>query len=115
MTTPLTLESIRQAPKALLHDHLDGGLRPATVLELGPTARGARQTSKRDVEYRFKLSVVVGSEAPRIVEHVETMPALKTPLTGVRATGIPRLTAARSSPDARSIRSTLPPGVGWMI
>lgn len=30
----LTLESIRQAPKALLHDHLDGGLRPATVLEL---------------------------------------------------------------------------------
>src|SRR3954452_9401383 len=34
MTTPLTLESIRQAPKALLHDHLDGGLRPSTVLEL---------------------------------------------------------------------------------
>ncbi|MDZ4268267.1 MAG: adenosine deaminase, partial [Mycobacterium sp.] len=34
MTTPLTLETIRQAPKALLHDHLDGGLRPATVLEL---------------------------------------------------------------------------------
>ncbi|MFI7669961.1 adenosine deaminase [Nocardia sp. NPDC049526] len=31
---PLTLASIRQAPKALLHDHLDGGLRPATVLEL---------------------------------------------------------------------------------
>src|SRR5690349_5862796 len=31
---PLTLESIRQAPKALLHDHLDGGLRPATVLDL---------------------------------------------------------------------------------
>ncbi|BCI52024.1 adenosine deaminase [Mycolicibacterium litorale] len=34
MTTPLTLDHIRQAPKALLHDHLDGGLRPATVLEL---------------------------------------------------------------------------------
>ncbi|MFC9433243.1 adenosine deaminase [Nocardia sp. NPDC057030] len=32
--TALTLASIRQAPKALLHDHLDGGLRPATVLEL---------------------------------------------------------------------------------
>lgn len=30
----LTIEQIRQAPKALLHDHLDGGLRPATVLEL---------------------------------------------------------------------------------
>ena len=30
----LTLETIREAPKALLHDHLDGGLRPETVLEL---------------------------------------------------------------------------------
>ncbi|GAA4906590.1 adenosine deaminase [Stackebrandtia albiflava] len=30
----LSIEEIRQAPKALLHDHLDGGLRPATVVEL---------------------------------------------------------------------------------
>jgi adenosine deaminase len=29
-----TLAEIREAPKALLHDHLDGGLRPATVIEL---------------------------------------------------------------------------------
>ena len=28
------LETIRAAPKVLLHDHLDGGLRPATVIEL---------------------------------------------------------------------------------
>ncbi len=28
------LEQIRRAPKVLLHDHLDGGLRPATVVEL---------------------------------------------------------------------------------
>ncbi|WP_394615477.1 adenosine deaminase [Lentzea sp. JNUCC 0626] len=34
MSTPLTLESIRSAPKVLLHDHLDGGLRPQTVIEL---------------------------------------------------------------------------------
>ncbi len=27
-------DTIRQAPKALLHDHLDGGLRPATVIDL---------------------------------------------------------------------------------
>jgi adenosine deaminase len=31
---PPTFEEIRQAPKALLHDHLDGGLRPATIMEL---------------------------------------------------------------------------------
>ena len=30
----LEFETIRKAPKALLHDHLDGGLRPETVLEL---------------------------------------------------------------------------------
>ena len=34
MPSPLTAESIRRAPKVLLHDHLDGGLRPQTVLEL---------------------------------------------------------------------------------
>lgn len=31
----LTDDVIRRAPKVLLHDHLDGGLRPTTVLELG--------------------------------------------------------------------------------
>ena len=30
----LTPDTIRDAPKALLHDHLDGGLRPATVIDL---------------------------------------------------------------------------------
>jgi adenosine deaminase len=34
MATPLDEESIRRAPKVLLHDHLDGGVRPATVLEI---------------------------------------------------------------------------------
>ncbi len=34
MRPRLTLEQIRTAPKVLLHDHLDGGLRPATVIEL---------------------------------------------------------------------------------
>jgi adenosine deaminase len=29
-----TVEEIRAAPKVLLHDHLDGGLRPSTVVEL---------------------------------------------------------------------------------
>ena len=29
-----TLDQIRRVPKVLLHDHLDGGLRPATIVEL---------------------------------------------------------------------------------
>jgi len=34
MPTPLSAETIRAAPKVLLHDHLDGGLRPSTVADL---------------------------------------------------------------------------------
>ncbi len=33
-----TRDEVRQAPKVLLHDHLDGGLRPATVVELAADA-----------------------------------------------------------------------------
>lgn len=32
--TPLTPDTVRTAPKVLLHDHLDGGLRPGTVVDL---------------------------------------------------------------------------------
>lgn len=34
----LDLETCRRVPKALLHDHLDGGVRPATVVELAEEA-----------------------------------------------------------------------------
>lgn len=44
-TAPLSLERIRRAPKVLLHDHLDGGLRPATVLDL------AREAGYPDLPY----------------------------------------------------------------
>jgi adenosine deaminase len=37
----LTVDQIRQVPKVLLHDHLDGGLRPATIVDL------AQQTGYR--------------------------------------------------------------------
>lgn len=32
-----TDDTLRRAPKALLHDHLDGGLRPQTIIELADT------------------------------------------------------------------------------
>ena len=32
--TALTEDAIRALPKVSLHDHLDGGLRPQTILEL---------------------------------------------------------------------------------
>jgi adenosine deaminase len=39
----LTLDEIRLVPKVLLHDHLDGGVRPATIIEL------ARETGYADL------------------------------------------------------------------
>jgi adenosine deaminase len=34
MPTPLDEDSIRRAPKVLLHDHLDGGVRPDTIVDI---------------------------------------------------------------------------------
>jgi adenosine deaminase len=41
--------TIRRAPKVLLHDHMDGGLRPATVIELAREA-GYRELPTADPE-----------------------------------------------------------------
>ena len=46
---PLDREQVRRAPKVLLHEHLDGGLRPATVLELAERA-GYEGLPHRDVD-----------------------------------------------------------------
>ncbi|MGE5285796.1 MAG: adenosine deaminase [Micromonosporaceae bacterium] len=43
MTYLPALDEIRRAPKVLLHDHLDGGLRPGTIVEL------ARDAGYRDL------------------------------------------------------------------
>ena len=44
-TYRFTPDLIRAVPKVLLHDHLDGGLRPATIVEL---AREAGHTLPAD-------------------------------------------------------------------
>ncbi len=49
MSTPVTLETIPLAPKVLLHDHLDGGLRPQTVIDLAREA-DYRQLPHEDAE-----------------------------------------------------------------
>ncbi len=46
---PLDIGMIPQAPKALLHDHLDGGLRPATVIDIA-AATGYDELPATDVE-----------------------------------------------------------------
>ena len=46
---PLTADTALAAPKALLHDHLDGGLRPATIIELA-AANGYESLPAGDAE-----------------------------------------------------------------
>ncbi|MYR59261.1 adenosine deaminase, partial [Streptomyces sp. SID625] len=41
-------ETLRSLPKAVLHDHLDGGLRPATVVELAEAAGHTLPTTDPD-------------------------------------------------------------------
>jgi adenosine deaminase len=58
----LTRELIRRAPKVLLHDHLDGGLRPQTVLELAAGAGHALPaTDAASLERWFTESADSGS------------------------------------------------------
>ncbi|MGZ4668222.1 MAG: adenosine deaminase [Blastococcus sp.] len=67
---PLTLDTVRAAPKVLLHDHLDGGLRPQTVLELADEA-GYRDLPASDAESLgrwFRQAADSGS----LVQYLET-------------------------------------------
>ncbi|MBV8966567.1 MAG: adenosine deaminase [Mycobacteriaceae bacterium] len=81
MTTPLTLEMIGQAPKALLHDHLDGGLRPATVLELAEQT-GYQDLPASDVEALaawFRTASHSGSLERYLEPFAHTVSVMQTP------------------------------------
>jgi len=56
-------EQIRRAPKVLLHDHLDGGLRPATIVELARETgyEALPETDAAKLESWFRASADSGS------------------------------------------------------
>ncbi|HXW79067.1 MAG TPA: adenosine deaminase [Acidimicrobiales bacterium] len=64
-----SLEQVRRAPKVLLHDHLDGGLRPTTVVELA-AAVGYKGLPTADPEELARWFV---TETPRrnLVRYLE--------------------------------------------
>ena len=81
MTTPLTLESIRYAPKALLHDHLDGGLRPATVVDLAEET-GYDELPATDIDELatwFRTAAHSGSLVRYLEPFAHTVGVMQTP------------------------------------
>ncbi|GAY18916.1 adenosine deaminase [Mycobacterium sp. shizuoka-1] len=81
MTTPLTLEMIGRAPKALLHDHLDGGLRPATVLEIADQIGydGLPATDEAALAAWFRTAAHSGSLVRYLEPFAHTVAVMQTP------------------------------------
>jgi adenosine deaminase len=65
-----TLEQIREAPKVLLHDHLDGGLRPATIVELADET-GYADLPTRDPE-ELRAWMTRGADRKDLLLYLET-------------------------------------------
>ncbi|GAB2693628.1 adenosine deaminase [Kitasatospora kifunensis] len=65
-----TADQIRRAPKVLLHDHLDGGLRPETIVELAAACgyQGLPTTDPAELGVWFREAADSGS----LVRYLET-------------------------------------------
>jgi adenosine deaminase len=77
----LPLEIIRAAPKVLLHDHLDGGLRPATVVELARDLAydGLPTRDPAELGRWFHASAASGSLPLYLRGFAHTIAVLQTP------------------------------------
>ncbi len=77
----LDLEQIRKAPKALLHDHLDGGLRPATVIDIaGQTGYdGLPATDVDELAKWFRTRSHSGSLERYLEPFSHTVAVMQTP------------------------------------
>ena len=75
-----TLDEIRKAPKALLHDHLDGGLRPATVIELaGAVGHRLPSTDVDELGEWFTAAADSGSLERYLETFTHTVAVMQTP------------------------------------
>src|SRR5262249_43819330 len=75
-----TYDEIVKAPKALLHDHLDGGLRPATVLELAEQVGHRLPESDADSLGRWFGHAADSGSLERYLEtFAHTVAVLQTP------------------------------------
>lgn len=78
---PPVLTSIRSAPKVLLHDHLDGGLRPQTVLELAEHCgyQSLPASSAAELARWFRTAADSGSLELYLETFAHTVAVMQTP------------------------------------
>jgi len=76
----IPLETLRSAPKVLLHDHLDGGLRPATVVELARDQgyMGLPTTDSNELGRWFHASAASGSLSLYLRGFAHTIAVMQT-------------------------------------
>ncbi|MGO9929839.1 MAG: adenosine deaminase [Mycobacterium sp.] len=77
----MDLSQIKKAPKALLHDHLDGGLRPATVIDIaGQTGYDGLPTTDADELAKwFRTQSHSGSLERYLEPFSHTVAVMQTP------------------------------------
>ena len=74
-----TYDEIVKAPKALLHDHLDGGLRPATILELaGPVGHRLPAGDPVSLRHWFESAADSGSLERYLETFAHTVAVMQT-------------------------------------
>ena len=76
----IPIETLRAAPKALLHDHLDGGLRPLTVVELAKDQRyeGLPTYDPAELGRWFRASAASGSLSLYLRGFAHTIAVMQT-------------------------------------
>ena len=80
MTAALSFDEVRALPKVSLHDHLDGGLRPATVVELAAEVGHALPSDDPDELGRwFVESASAGSLERYLTTFDHTVAVMQTP------------------------------------
>ena len=76
----LSLETLRAAPKVLLHDHLDGGLRPETIVELARDQKyeGLPTSDPGELARWFHASAASGSLSLYLRGFAHTIAVMQT-------------------------------------
>jgi adenosine deaminase len=77
MSEPIP-ETIRRAPKVLLHDHLDGGLRPQTIIDLVPPEHRLPADDAESLRAWFEDSANSGSLERYLLTFTHTLAVMQT-------------------------------------